>query len=72
MSCNVGGIEPPIRIAVGILLIGIGALAGLSAVGTGIALALGVIMLFTGAIGFCPLTALLGINTCAAKPGTKK
>jgi hypothetical protein len=72
MICNVGGIERPIRIAVGILLIGIGALAGLSAVGTGIALALGVIMLFTGAIGFCPLSALFGINTCAAKPGMKK
>jgi hypothetical protein len=72
MVCNVGGIERPIRIAVGILLIGIGAFAGLSTVGTGIALALGVIMLFTGAIGFCPLSALFGINTCAAKPGTKK
>ena len=72
MMCNVGGIERPIRIAVGILLIGIGALAGLSTVGTGIALAVGAIALLTGAIGFCPLTALLGINTCAAKPGTKK
>ena len=72
MMCNVGGIERPIRIAVGILLIGIGALAGLSTVGTWIALAAGAILLLTGAIGFCPLTALLGINTCAAKPGMKK
>ncbi|MDH5252079.1 MAG: DUF2892 domain-containing protein [Nitrospira sp.] len=72
MSCNVGGIERPIRIAVGVLLIGIGVLAGLPAVGAGIVLAVGAIMLFTGAIGFCPLTALLGINTCAPKPGTKK
>ena len=72
MMCNVGGIERPMRIALGILLIGIGALAGLSTVGAGIALAVGAILLLTGAIGFCPLTALLGINTCAAKPGTKK
>ncbi|MBH0177272.1 MAG: DUF2892 domain-containing protein [Nitrospira sp.] len=72
MTCSVGGIERSMRIAVGILLIGIGALAGLPAVGTGITLALGVIMLITGAIGLCPLTALFGINTCAAKPGTKK
>ena len=50
----------------------IGVLAGLPAVGAGIVLAVGAIMLFTGAIGFCPLTALLGINTCAPKPGTKK
>ena len=60
MTCNVGGVEQPIRVAVGILLIGIGALAA------------GAILLLTAAIGFCPLTALLGINTCAAKPGTKK
>jgi hypothetical protein len=53
-------------------MIGIGALAGLSTAGTGIALVAGAIALLTGAIGFCPLTALLGINTCAAKPGTKK
>ena len=72
MMCNVGGIERPMRIVLGILLIGIGALAGLSTVGMGIALAVGAILLLTGAIGFCPLTALLGINTCAAKPGTKK
>jgi len=72
MTCNVGGIERPMRIALGILLIGIGSLAGLSTVGMGIALAVGAILLLTGAIGFCPLTALLGINTCAAKPGTKK
>ena len=38
MGFNVGGIERPIRIVVGILLIGIGAFAGLPAVGTGIAL----------------------------------
>jgi hypothetical protein len=72
MTCNVGGIERPIRITVGVLLIGIGALADLPAVGAGIALAVGVIMLFTGAIGFCPLSALFGINTCGAKSGTKK
>jgi len=72
MMCNVGGIERPMRIVLGVLLIGIGALAGLSTVGMGIALAVGAILLLTGAIGFCPLMALLGINTCAAKPGTKK
>lgn len=72
MMCNVGGIERPIRVTVGVLLIGISALAGFSTVGTGIALAAGAILLLTGAIGFCPVTALLGINTCAAKPGTKK
>jgi hypothetical protein len=72
MSCNVGGIERKIRIVAGILLIGIGALAGLPATGTGVALALGAILFLTGTIGFCPLSALFGINTCSAKPSTRK
>lgn len=72
MRCNVGGIEKPIRIVAGVLLIGIGLFAGLPAAGTGGALAVGAILLLTGAIGFCPLTALLGINTCTPKAGENK
>jgi hypothetical protein len=72
MTCNVGGIERPIRIVVGILALGIGAFAGLPPVGTGIALVVGTIALVTGAIGFCPVWTLLGINTCPATPGAKK
>ena len=64
MTCNVGGIERPIRIVVGIVLIGIGAFAGLSPVGAGVALAAGTIALVTGTISFCPLWALFNINTC--------
>lgn len=72
MTCNVGGIERPVRIVAGFLLIGAGAFAGLPAVGTGIALILGGVMLVTGAIGYCPLSALFGINTCSTTPGAKK
>ena len=72
MTCNVGGIELPIRIVVGILLIGIGAFAGLPALGTGIALTLGAVALVTGAIGVCPLWTLFGINTCPTTPGAKR
>lgn len=64
MTCNVGGVERPIRIVVGIALLGIGAFAGLPPVGTGVALVVGTIALVTGAIGFCPVWTLLGINTC--------
>jgi hypothetical protein len=64
MTCNVGGIERPIRIVAGILLIGVGAFAGLPTVGMGVALTVGVVFLVTGVIGYCPLTSLLGINTC--------
>lgn len=68
MTCNVGGIERPIRIVLGIALLAIGVFAGLPATGTGIALVVGTIALVTGAIGYCPAWALLGFNTCPTKP----
>jgi hypothetical protein len=72
MTCNVGGIEKPIRIVGGLLLIGVGAFGGFAPVGTGIALALGVVFLITGLIGYCPLTSLMGINTCQPSQGAKQ
>ena len=72
MSCNVGGIERPVRIVLGVLLVGIGAFAGLPPVGTGIALAMGTIALVTGALGFCPVWTLLVINTCPMQSSSKK
>lgn len=71
MTCNVGGIERPIRIVVGIFLLGIGAFAGLPPVATAVVLVLGTIALVTGAIGYCPLWMLLGINTCPVTPSQK-
>lgn len=72
MTCNVGGIERPIRIVAGLLLIAVGALAELPPVGMGIALTVGVVLLVTGAIRYCPLTSLLGINTCEPPSGAKQ
>ena len=67
MTCNVGGIERPIRIGMGILLLGIGVFANLPLLGTVIMLSAGAIALVTGVIQFCPLWALLGMNTCPAQ-----
>lgn len=72
MTCNVGGIERPIRIGAGVVAIIIGIFAGLSTAMSGAALAVGVILLLTGAMGFCPLFTLLGINTCTPASGVKK
>jgi hypothetical protein len=72
MTCNVGGVERPIRIVVGIALLGIGAFAGLPPVGNGIVLVLGTIALVTGATGFCPAWTLLGINTCPSENVNRK
>lgn len=71
MTCNVGGIERPIRIVVGIALLAIGAFAGLPPVGMGIAMVVGAVALVTGAIGYCPAWALLGLNTCPTGPPKK-
>ena len=72
MTCNVGGVERPIRIVLGIALLGVGAFAELPPVGIGIALVVGTIALVTGAIGFCPAWALLGINTCPTENVNRK
>ncbi len=72
MTCNVGGVERPIRIVVGIALIGLGAFAGMPVEATAVALVAGAVALVTGAIGFCPLWSLLGINTCPAPPSGKQ
>ncbi|NJN70305.1 MAG: DUF2892 domain-containing protein [Nitrospira sp.] len=72
MTCNVGGIERPIRIGAGLLAIMIGLFAGFSTAITGTALAVGVILLLTGAVGFCPLFTVLGINTCTPPSNLKK
>ena len=72
MTCNVGGIERPIRIGAGLVAIIIGFFAGLSTAMSGAALAVGGILLLTGAMGFCPLFTLLGINTCTPASGVKK
>lgn len=72
MTCNVGGIERPIRIGAGVLAIMAGLFGGLSGAMSGIALGVGAILLLTGAVGYCPLFTLLGINTCTTVSGPKK
>jgi hypothetical protein len=72
MTCNVGGIERPIRIVAGIGLLGIGAFAGMPVEATAAALVFGTVALVTGAIGYCPLWTLLGLNTCPTAPSQKR
>jgi hypothetical protein len=63
MKCNIGKIERIIR-----FLIGLGALVWGVMNGNVIADVVGVVLLFTAVIGWCPPYALLGINTgCKTK-----
>ena len=63
MQTNEGGMDRIARVVAGLVLI------GLAATGTvGVWGWLGIVPLATGAIGWCPLYTLLGINTCSTKP----
>jgi hypothetical protein len=59
MKTNIGTIDRSLRIAVGLLLIGL-SLSGVIGVWGWI----GLVPLATGIFRFCPLYTLLGIKTC--------
>ena len=67
MNKNVGTIDRSIRAIVGIAAIAayaMGMVAGTLGI---ILLVVGIVMLGTAAIGWCPPYALLGINSCGTK-----
>lgn len=59
MKTNEGTLDRGLRVLLGLTLIALAATGVVGAWGY-----LGVVPLLTGAIGFCPLYTLLGINTC--------
>jgi hypothetical protein len=64
MKHNVGGFDLTVRIVVGIGLLLVGLVAPISAVWQIVALTVAAIALITAVVQFCPLNAILGINTC--------
>jgi len=65
MTVNAGTLDRSIRAIAGVLLVAawlLGWLTGTLAVVLGV---VGVVLLFTAAVGFCPLYRMLGMNTCA-------
>lgn len=72
LVCNVGGIERVVRIIGGVVLIGLSYFGVLPAVAPMvIGYIVGIAALVTGAISYCPISAFLGVNTCA-KAGKEK
>ncbi|MDP2134164.1 MAG: DUF2892 domain-containing protein [Sulfuritalea sp.] len=61
MKLNVGGIDRVLRIGAGLGLVAWAALGG------PVWAWIGVVPLATGAIGWCPVYPLLGLNTCPMK-----
>jgi hypothetical protein len=62
MKLNVGGIDRALRI-----LVGLGLVVWAALLGGPVWAWIGIIPLATGAIGFCPIYPLLGMNTCPMK-----
>ena len=64
MTKNVGGVDRKIRLVLGLLAVGLAALSGLPMWTVGVIGLIGVVALVTGGARYCPLWALLGVNTC--------
>ena len=65
MTVNEGTLDRTLRAIAGVLLVAawlLGWLTGTLAVVLGI---VGVVLLLTAAVGFCPMYRMLGMNTCA-------
>lgn len=64
MQCNVGGVDRAARTIIGLVLLAVGFLAPLSTLWQVIAFVVAAIALVTAAVQYCPLNALLGLNSC--------
>jgi hypothetical protein len=62
MTRNEGSVDRGLRIAAGLVLIGLAATGTVGAWGW-----IGLVPLATGLAGWCPAYTLLGINTCGLK-----
>ncbi len=68
MKNNVGSIDRGVRIVVGLLLVGAGVL--LSGILQILAVIVGVVLILTSFVGYCPIYGVLGMST--AKASEKK
>ena len=66
MKLNESNVDRIIRVVVGVVLLYVGFGGALSGALAVVADVLGVVMLFTGAVGFCPLYALFKFSTLKA------
>lgn len=65
---NMGGMDRGIRAVVGVILLALYFMGTVTGVLGWVALIIGIVLLATAAMGWCPPYMLFGINTC----GTKK
>ncbi len=70
-TTNEGTLDRGVRLVVGMFMLVL-ALTALSGIWQIVAAVAGLILLATGAIGFCPLYALFGISTCPRQPTARR
>jgi len=63
MKSNIGSVEKIIRIVVGVILVLAGFFGSFPTWGAATCYGLAAVAIITGMINFCPLWAILGINT---------
>ena len=68
VKCNVGGADRGARIVLGVVLLGIVLFIAMSPIWQTVLAVLGVVALVTGAIRYCPLNALLGLDSGRGEP----
>jgi hypothetical protein len=71
IPCNVGRADRVIRGLLGVVLIGaavLGAVAGTAGIAAGV---IGVVLLTTSVVRFCPLYRVVGLSTCGGTAGTR-
>ena len=64
MHRNEGNLDRIVRLVIAAVAVGVGVVVGFGSVVGIIAAVVAVVMVVTAAIGFCPLYAVLGVNTC--------
>jgi hypothetical protein len=67
MKTNVGNIDKVIRITLAVVFAVLYFTNTVSGTAGYVVLGLGVVLLLTSLVGFCPLYALVGLNTCPTK-----
>ncbi len=66
MTCNVGKIERALRILIGLALISLVFVGPQTPWGW-----IGLVLVATGGISWCPIWAVFGVSTCGARDGYK-
>jgi len=69
MGCNVGKGDQIFRFVLGIVLLLAYFLGWVGGAWGVVSLIVGIVLVATAAVRFCPLYRLLGLNTCEAKSG---